>query len=75
MDADANWAIGYASCPVGKKPLGGGGYIFGATDAGAAIWASFPSNDDWVVEASAPAGTTAAWSLKPYAVCAASGSS
>lgn len=57
------------SCPAGKKPLGGGGFVNGVNGGGPWLVASAPTADGtgWVVTA-----TRASWSLGmvAYAICA-----
>jgi len=62
-----------ATCPAGKKVLGGGGQIVSGTTSasdGPFLWRSFPTTtgDGWTVaQARSSRGT---WTLRAYAVCA-----
>lgn len=58
------------SCPSGKKPVGGGGWLF-ITDGNGPVGltASHPDPSSWRVVAKEFAPTTAEWWLTGYAVC------
>jgi hypothetical protein len=57
-----------ATCPAGKRPLGGGGFTQ-TPGAGVSIRNSFPTGQTWlvVVEAKTPG---AGWNYLPHVVCA-----
>lgn len=62
-----------ATCPAGKKALGGGGQIVAGTTSfsdGPFLWRSFPTDtgEGWTVaQARSSRGT---WTVRAYAVCA-----
>jgi hypothetical protein len=62
------------TCPVGKKPVGGGGWIFTdkvADGTKVSFTGLFPSDNGWVAMASeATTAMTGKWSVQAYAVCA-----
>ena len=61
-----------ASCPAGKKVLGGGGYAFNLTFPDeVAIVASFPYNGNgWRVVAQETDAYAPGWLVRTYAICA-----
>ena len=61
-----------ATCPAGKKVVGGGGYAFNLTyPDDVAIVASFPVNSSsWRVVAQETDPYAPGWLLRTYAICA-----
>jgi hypothetical protein len=61
-----------ASCPSGKKAIGGGGEILGAGKSGVAFNDSHPHNEGagWYVEAAEVTPSLLGWEVKAWAICA-----
>jgi hypothetical protein len=59
------------SCPAGKRPLGGGGYVGGPGYTSVALDRSWPSSETgWRVEAHEHTATVSNWNLNAYVICA-----
>ena len=61
-----------ATCPSGKKAIGGGGEILGAGKAGVAFNDIHPHNEGagWYVEAAEVTPILLGWEVRAYAICA-----
>lgn len=71
MNSDTERVV-TATCPAGKRVLGGGGYAFNLTYPDeVAIVASFPvNNNSWRLVAQETDAYAPAWLSRSYAVCA-----
>jgi hypothetical protein len=61
-----------ASCPSGKRPVGGGARVIGNGANAVSIIENFPDSDNvhWNAKASEVVGTPQTWQLQAYALCA-----
>jgi hypothetical protein len=68
-DSDASHAV-TLSCPAGKRVVGGGAEVYGAT-ANAALDESFPLDSTrWYARAYEVNATGDSWHVVAYAICA-----
>lgn len=61
-----------ASCPSGKRPVGGGARVIGNGANAVSIIENFPDSDNvhWNAKASEVVATAQTWQLQAYALCA-----
>ena len=61
-----------ATCPSGKRPVGGGARVIGNGAASVSITENFPDSDGvhWNAKANEVVATAQTWQLQAYALCA-----
>ena len=70
--SNANSKTVVATCPTGKKVVGGGARVIGNGAGVVSITESFPDSDGvhWNSKANEVVGTALTWQLQAYALCA-----